>query len=118
MSKGKTKILLNNFYHIYGGGRHTSFIYKKDENKKTYISLKFGTTKRKDTIEIKPIDGKNTKYVHKRPFEGKRSDYGNRPLVGMKINQQDHLLIENIKKRKPRLTKRAKAKYKKMPSSD
>ncbi len=118
MSKSKSKIQLNNFYHLYGGGRHTSFVYKKNSEKKTYTSLKFGTTKTKDSILIKPIDGKKTKYVHKRPYEGKRSDYGSRPLDGMSLNQDDSKTFEEIKQRRPKLTRRAKNNYKKMPSSD
>ena len=59
MNRKKCKLELNKFYHAYGGGRHPSLIFRKDEKHKTYISLKFGTTEKKDMIKIQSIDGKN-----------------------------------------------------------
>lgn len=111
MSKHKGLLRLNKFYDFFNGPKHTALVYKRDKNKKTYTAIKFGSTKNKDMIEIKPIDGKKTKFVHKRPFEGKRSDFGNRPLTGMSIDPVDKTTIEQIKKRKPHKTAKAKKIY-------
>lgn len=111
MSK-KSKIEINNFYDIYAGGKHTSYIYLHNKNRKSYTSLKFGTTQNKDMVEIEPIDGKRVKYVHNRPFEGKRSDYGNRKLKGLAISAKDNETVEEIKKRKPHKTAKLKKYFK------
>lgn len=111
MAKSKSKIKLNEFYNIYGGKTHPSLVYEKT-NHKTYKSIKFGTTKVKHTTEIKPIQkGYDKSYVHNRPFEGTRKDYGDEPLKGLKINSKNLDLIEEIKKRPANKTKRAKRRY-------
>ncbi len=118
MTKKKCKLETGKFYHSYGGGRHPSYLYKKNEPLKTYTSIKFGTTERKDSVPIHSIDNKNKSFASKRPFEGTRKDYGDHELLGLSIDDRDYPIIEKIKRRKPKLSKRAKEKYKKMPSSD
>ena len=99
---------------IYGGGAHPSLIFEKDEKHNTYISLKFGTSKGDHMIEIHPIqEGYDKGYVHNRPFEGVRNDYGNYILVGLYINEDDEEKLNEIKKKKPHQTKNAKKRYKK-----
>ena len=64
-------------------------------------------------ISIKPIQkGISKSYIKNRPFEGTTKDYGNRELLGLEFNSDDKDVIEEIKKRRPRLTKRAKLRYK------
>ncbi len=110
--ESKKKIILNEFYAIYGGKTHPSYVYDKTKYK-TYKSLKFGTTKARHTTEIKPIQkGYKKSYVHNRPFEGTRKDYGSEPLKGLEINPLDIDLINEIKKRPTNKTKRAKRRYK------
>lgn len=117
MSK-RAKLIINKFYHAYGGGRHPALVFKRNEKHKTYLSIKFGTTSNKDMQKIHSIDGKNDSYVHKRPFEGTRKDYGDHELKNLKIDSRDEKVLSEIKRRKSKRSKRAKEKYKKMPSSD
>ena len=103
MAKRKHKLRIGKFYYAYGGTKHPAQIYKK----------------RKDMVAIRPIQkGVQQSYVNKRPFEGTRKDYGDRELLGLVFDPSDSEEIEMIKTRKPRQTRRAKEKYKKMPSSD
>ena len=110
MSKKKTKIEINKFYNLYGGKTHPSLVFKKTKFK-TYKSFKFGTTKGKHMTEIEAIQkGYQKSYVNNRPIEGTRDDYGNE-LNGLKVNPKNAGVLEEIKKRPPRLTKRAKRRY-------
>lgn len=114
MPKKKIELQVGNFYTIYGGGSHPSLIYEEDKNHKTYISLKFGTSNGKHMVEIHPIqEGYEKGFVHSRPFEGTRNDYGNYVLIGLYIDPRDESIIEKIKKKTPHRTKNAKKRYKK-----
>ena len=119
MSKRKTKIETGKFYLSYGGNPHPAKVYQKT-NVGTYKAIKTGTTPGKNMIEIKPIQkGLKASYINNRPFEGTRHDYGDRELLGLEFNRCDEQIIEKVKTRKSRLTKRAKCAYeRKKPSSD
>ncbi len=65
-------------------------------------------------IEIRLIQkGYTRSYVHARPFEGVRSDYGNKELLGLSINPSDNDLIKRIKSKPSNKTALAREKYKK-----
>ena len=118
MGKRKNKLELGKFYMAYGGNSHPAKIYEKTA-RGTYKSFKTGTTPNKDMIKIKPIQkGYKASFVHKRPFEGVRHDYGDKELFGLEFHPSDKETLEEIKNRKPRLSKGAKKAYKKMPPSD
>ena len=113
MKKSKTELIIGNFYMAYGGHQHPSLIIAYNERQKTFISIKFGTTQGKHMIEIHPIQvGINKSFVHTRPFEGTRKDYGDRKLIGLSIDERDNVVIEIIKRREPTKSKRAKKRYK------
>lgn len=110
MSKKKTKLEIGKFYYIYGGGAHPSYIFEIT-NYGTFKAIKFGTTKGKHMTEIKPIqNGYKCSYVYNRPFEGIRSDFGERELIGLEINSDDFSIVEQIKKRPSRMTRNANKK--------
>ena len=111
--KHKTKLIIGKFYLIFVGRPHPSIIYLYDSKHKTYLSIKFGTSRGKHMTAVHPIqkDGKE-QYVNNRPFEGTRSDYGDKELVDLKIDERDSTVIEEIKKKKPLRTKKAKKRYK------
>ena len=120
MAKRKTKLKTGRFYIMYGGNAHPAYIYKKTEYG-TYLAIKIGTTFRKGMIAIHTIQKDYLiNYVHKRPFEGTRKDFGDKELLGMNFDFEDQSILNEIKNRKSRLTKSAKKVYenKKMPSSD
>ena len=115
MSKknNKTMIEINKFYMVYSGPPHPAFVYEIDKKHKTIKSIKFGTTKAKHMTELHPLQSNIIKqYVHNRPFEGVRSDYGDKELIGLSINELDYHIIEEIKKKEPNRSKRAKLRYK------
>ena len=77
------------------------------------MSLKFGTTKVRHMTKIHPIQkGQNKQFVHNRPYEGVRSDYGEKELQGLETNVKDESIFDEIKKRKPVRTNKAKKRYK------
>ena len=111
--KKKAKLIIGRFYLIYGGVPHPSKIYMYDSKHKTYLSLKFGTTKVRHMTKIHPIQkGQEEQYVHNRPFEGVKSDYGDRELKGLETNQKDEPLFDEIKKREPVRTSKARKRHK------
>ena len=114
MSKRRNKLEINKFYYSYGGNQHPSLIFKYNEKHKTYLSLKFGTTKGRHMTEIHPLkDDSIIQYVHNRPFEGTRSDYGDIELIGFSVNPLDKPILDEIKKKQPTRSKNAKARYEK-----
>ena len=119
MSKKKNKLCIGRFYQLFNGPAHPSKIYFYDKKHKTYLSIKFGTTKGKHMSRIQSLEkGKtNEQYVLNRPIEGVRSDYGDKQLKGLEINEMDFELVERIKLKKPQKTRKASLRYKKMPSN-
>ena len=113
MAKRKCKLIGGKFYMACGGHKHPAHIFAYDSKHKTYVSIKFGTTRGRHMIEIHPIQKNVAKsYVHSRPFEGTRNDYGDREMQGLSIDERDIAIIEIIKGRKPTQSKRAKLRYK------
>lgn len=113
MKKGKTKLIVGCFYHVFNGPPHPALIFKYDPKHKTYFSIKFGTTKGKHMTRIHPIqDGYTEAYAHNRPFEGTRDDYGDRELVGIRLDERDVNIINLIKNETPKQSRRAKKRYK------
>lgn len=111
--KREIKLEIGKFYYAYGGGKHPALIFKINKKHKTYISIKIGTTQNDDMIPIKPVQkGYKNSFVHKRPFEGTRVDYGDKELLGISINPSDLSKIELIKTKVPKRSKRAKLRYK------
>ena len=112
-NKNRVKIEEGKFYMAYGGTPHPAFVFEIDKKHKTFKSIKFGTTKAKHMTEIRPLqqDG-SRQFVHNRPFEGVRSDYGDKELLGLIIDASDLDIIEQIKKKEPLKSKRARNRYK------
>ena len=113
--KKKNKLVIGKFYLIYGGSPHPAQIFMIDTKHKTFLSIKFGTTQGKHMVRIHPIQkGRgNEQYAHKRPFEGVRSDYSDKEMLGFAVDDKDYQIIEEIKKRNPMKTSKAKKRYKK-----
>ena len=114
MKKQKTKIEVGKFYMIYGGNQHPAYVYEIVVDYKTYKAIKFGTSPGSHRIQIRPIqEGYEISYVHDRPVEGTRKDFGDHELVGMKFDEADEEIIVSIKQKEPLKTKRAKSRYEK-----
>lgn len=114
MSKeNRTKIEIGKFFMAYGGVPHPAYIFEIDKKHKTIKSIKFGTTKAKHMSQIHPLQKNNSsQFVHNRPFEGVRSDYGDKELLGLEIDPRDLEVIEKIKKKESMKSKRAKVRFK------
>ena len=112
MSKKKIKLEVGKFYMVYGGNQHPAYIYEIVVDYKTYKAIKMGTSPGDHRIIIRPIqDGYEYSYVHDRPVEGTRKDFGNRELIGMRIDESDIEIIMSIQKKPTLKTRRAKIKY-------
>ena len=113
MSKKKTKLQNGKFYMAYGGNSHPAQVYEKTRYG-TYKSIKTGTTGGKGMEEIRPTQkGYAKSFIHKRPFEGTRRDYGDKELLGITFDPEDKPKIEMVKKRKSTLSRSARKAYKK-----
>ena len=97
------------FYLIHDGSPpgHPSMILWKRDKKNLYLSIITGTSPNKDMIKLYfPTTIKIKKsFVHKRPFLGKRKDYGKKEMLDMKFNKKDKPLVKVIAKKRPRLSK-------------
>lgn len=113
MSKKKIKLEVGKFYMIYGGNQHPAYVYEIVVDYKTYKAIKTGTTPGSHLIQIRSIQkGCKVSYVHDKPVEGTRKDFGDHELVGMKFDERDDEIILSIKQKEPLKTKRAKNRYK------
>lgn len=114
MGKRKNKLDIGKFYYIFGGSPHPCYIFKYDVVHKTFISVKFGTTRTRHMTKIHSLtDDNKDQFVHNRPFEGTIKDYGKKEIKGLSINKNDLETIKNIMKQNPIQTKNAKKRYKK-----
>ena len=112
--KKKSGLKVGSFYKAYGGQSHPALVYFFDEKHKTYLSIKFGTTKGRHMTEIHPIQiGYHRSFVRNRPFEGTRNDFGDEELLGLHIDSRDLALLESIKTKNPDQSKKARKRYKK-----
>ena len=103
------KLRKGRFYLTHDGseGGHPSMIYWKSDKHNLYLSLTTGTSYNKDLIRLKvPTDSITKKsYVNKRPFLGKRKDFGNKELSDMKFSKIDkRLILRIISKHGPRFS--------------
>lgn len=93
------------FYTVHDGSTsgHPGRIAWKNDDKNLYLAVVTGTTYDKHKIRLKHPTDKSTSvsYVDSRPFMGRRRDFGNKELVGMKFHKDDKPLIKVIERRKP-----------------
>ncbi|MCH5171384.1 MAG: hypothetical protein J1F31_00925 [Erysipelotrichales bacterium] len=93
------------FYLVHDGSKtgHPGKIYEKNDKKNRYYAIKTGTTYDKHKIPLNfPTDSStNRSYVDKRPFVGKRRDFGDKELGGMNFHKSDKGIIKVIQRRNP-----------------
>ena len=110
MSKKKPinkKLLKGKFYLVHDGSKsgHPGFIFWKNDNKNLYLSLIVGTSYSKDLIKLNFSTeiGVSKSFVHKKPFLGKRKDFGSKELKRLKFNKNDKKrILRDISKKEPR----------------
>ena len=106
----KNKLKKGRFYLVYDGSKsgHPGMIYWKNDNRNVYLCLTTGTTYNKNLIQLShPTDGHTSvSYVNKRPFFGKRKDFGKIEMQDMRFNKEDKKnYLRKISVAKPRYSK-------------
>lgn len=106
----KKKLRKGRFYTVHDGSEtgHPGMIYWKNDNKNLYLSLLTGTSSTKDNKSLtEPTDCSiDESFIHRKPFLGKRKDYGNKELKGMSFSKIDKKkILRPISKKEPRLSK-------------
>ena len=85
----------------YGG--HPAYLYKKRDSRNEYYILIFtssdGPKRTKLSKSLEPSKVANS-YVHNVPSIVKRRDLGSKPLVGLKIDRSDKVLLKLISRKK------------------
>ena len=105
MAKNKIKLFKGRFYTNYkSGGNHPSLLYKKNKRKNNYSCVIFDSTSGRHRTKMKhPISpDRKTSFIQNRPMICKKNDFGNHQLNGLSINKEDKILVEIVKRRKPR----------------
>ena len=107
MSKKKiyNKRLLKGKFYIHGDshGGHPALLYKKRDKKNKYYIIIFtsspGPKRKALKHSIEPIKVK-VSYVHNTPKISKRKDLSSFPMIGLRIDPEDKITIEIIKRKK------------------
>ncbi len=110
------------FYIVHDGSvkGHPGKIIWKNDKKNLYLAVVTGTTYDRHKTCLKHSTARfiSVSYVDNRPFMGRRRDFGDKALVGMKFHKDDKLLIKVIERRNPIYSQSFKRhkKHKKMTS--
>lgn len=82
---------------------HPGKIVWKNDKMNLYLAVVTGTTYDQHKLRLKHPTDKSTSvsYVDRRSFIGRRRDFGNKELVGMKFHKDDKSIIKVIEQRKP-----------------
>lgn len=107
MSKKKiyNKHLEKGMFYIHSDGRggHPALLYKKKDRRNKYYLIvftsSFGPKRTKLKHSIEPIKVKNS-YVHNTPKIARRRELSSFPMVGLRIDKEDKVTIEIIKRKK------------------
>ncbi len=125
MSKKKIinkKLRKGRFYLVHDGSKsgHPGMIYWKNDNKNLYLALTTETTYNKNLIKLHHKVSPNVKvsFVNKRPFLGKRKNFGDKSLIAIRFHKNDKKrVLRAISKKEPRystdITRKDKRYFKK-----
>lgn len=103
------------FYLIYDGSKkgHPGLIVWKSDSLNLYVAIKFGTSFNQKSIEFpRSIDpSQKHTYLYKRPFLGKRKNFGSKSFDDLFLNDEEYEFIyENINLSNPLESKDIKSK--------
>ena len=91
------------YIHSDNNGGHPALLYKKKDKKNKYYLVVFtsspGPKRFKLKHSIEPIKVR-VSYVHNTSKISKRKELSSFPLIGLKINDEDKITIEIIKRKK------------------
>ena len=96
-----TKVIeVGKFYLIHDGSKtgHPGYIIWKDEIQNIFLAIKFGTTPNLKNLKLSHPISTNIKatYVYKKPFLGKRKDFGSKSFNDMFLTKKDINYIMNV----------------------
>ena len=114
MSESKKDLKTGCFYLTHDGSKsgHPGMIYWKNDKKNLYLAITTGTSEKGDPhfLELtEPTEkGVSHSYVNKRPFLGKRRDFGSNEKKSMSFHVGDYEILIKVCKNSPRVSKRIK----------
>ena len=92
-------IEVGKFYLIHDGSPsgHPGYIIWKHDNFNVFLAIKFGTSPNPKSIKfIYPIGtGVTASFIYKKPFLGKRKDFGKKSFDDMILSENDLELVFN-----------------------
>ena len=92
-------IEVGKFYFIHDGSKtgHPGLVIWKNDEYNLYLAVKIGTSSNKDNIALKELISEENvcHFVYKRPFLGKRKDFGSKPFVDLTITNELSSYIES-----------------------
>ena len=98
-------IEVGKFYLIHDGSKtgHPGFVIWKNDIYNLYLFIKVGTTKNNNNEILKESlsNDKATHYIYKRPFLGKRKDFGSKVFKDMLVSEELKSLADIISKTNP-----------------
>ena len=111
--KNKIKLFRGRFYSNFKtGGGHPALIISKNKNRNEYTCVVFDSTNGRHRTKLRHPISKNesNSYIQNRPFISRKNDFGNHQLEGLIIHKDDKILVELVKRRKPRYSSSFKVK--------
>ena len=85
-------IEIGKFYLIHDGSKtgHPGLVIWKNDEYNLYLAIKIGTSSNENNFALKELISKENirHYVYKRPFLGKRKDFGSKPFVDLSITDE------------------------------
>ena len=91
------------YIHSDGHGGHPALLYRKKDQRNKYFILIFtsspGPKRIKLSHSIEPVKVR-VSYVHNTPKLAKRRELSSFPMLGLKIDKEDKITIEIIKRKK------------------
>ena len=92
-------IEIGKFYLIHDGSKtgHPGLVIWKNDEYNLYLLIKIGTSSNKDNLVLKELISKENicHYVYKRPFLGKRKDFGSKSFVDLTITDELSSYVES-----------------------
>ena len=106
-------IEVGKFYFVHDGSKtgHPALVVWKDDKRNLYLAIKIGTSQNKNNLPLEKSLSPNAKhFIYKRPFLGKRKDFGFKALLDLTVTWEIETISKNTQKLKPVESKSIKRK--------
>lgn len=111
MSRTRIKIVRGKYYSIFTtGGSHPALVFKKNKKRNMYYVIVFDSSPGRHRTKLAHPTSDNVKnsYVQNRPLVVTKREFGNHEFLGLMVHKQDKPIIEIVKRREPRLSRKFK----------